>query len=272
MAVAAPRSAGPRSLRRLRPRAVTCAWTVVTVGTLGLLGLQNGLGFTNTVLGWARDLRKRQASQSSRCLRAVPELCVFDLDACLWDKEMFEMEEIPGEKDAVRGDLMGRGEGVVGVMSGHEKISLHRGALKALQGHADGKYPGMRIAVASSADTPFAEKVGRKALSMLEVLPGLTVWQMLLRDWEGRDVNQIGRQPPLSSNKAKTHFPRLKEATGVPFDRMLFFDDCLWGDHCGMVAQHCREANQQGVVTVRTPSGLQEREWQMGLRRYEEEH
>lgn len=31
-----------------------------------------------------------------------------------------------------------------------------------------GKYPGMRIAVASSADTPFAEKVGRKALSMLE--------------------------------------------------------------------------------------------------------
>ena len=50
----------------------------------------------------------------------------------------------------------------------------------------------MRIAVASSADTPFAEKVGRKALSMLEVLPGLTVWQMLLKDWKGEDVNQIG--------------------------------------------------------------------------------
>ena len=25
-----------------------------------------------------------------------------------------------------------------------------------------------------------------------EVLPGLTVWQLLLRDWEGKDVNQIG--------------------------------------------------------------------------------
>ena len=43
-----------------------------------------------------------------------------------------------------------------------------------------------------------------------------------------RTVNQIGRQPPLSSNKAKSHFPRLKEATGVPFDQMLFFDDCNW--------------------------------------------
>ena len=84
----------------------------------------------------------------------------------------------------------------------------------------EGSYPGMRIAVASSADTPFAEKVGRKALSMLEVLPGLTVWQMLLKDWKGKDVNQIGRQPPLSANKARTHFPRLKEATGVAFDKM----------------------------------------------------
>eukprot|EP00439_Symbiodinium_sp_Y106_P006531 s4461_g1.t1 len=197
-----------------------------------------------------------------------PELCVFDLDACLWDKEMYEMEAIPEDSDVVLGDLRGRGEGVTGVMSGAEKISLHKGAMKALQNHADGKYPGMKIAVASSADTPFAEKVGRKALSLLEVLPGVTVWQLLLRDWEGKDVNQIGRQPPLSSNKARTHFPRLKEATGVSYDRMLFFDDCLWGDHCGMVAQACRETNGKGVVTVRTPSGLGEREWDRGLTMY----
>ena len=26
----------------------------------------------------------------------------------------------------------------------------------------------------------------------LEVLPGITVWQMLLKDWKGEDVNQIG--------------------------------------------------------------------------------
>lgn len=152
---------------------------------------------------------------------------------------------------------------------GNPSEILHRGALKALQSHAEGLYPGMRIAVASSANTPFAEKVGRKALAMLEVLPGISVWQMLLKDWNGEDVNQIGRQPPLSSNKAQTHFPRLKAATGVPFDKMLFFDDCLWGDHCGMVAASCREANGKGVVTVRTPSGLGEREWERGLKQYD---
>lgn len=170
------------------------------------------------------------AGSDSRAVPDVlPELIVFDLDACLWDKEMFEMSAVPdGPKDSVRGDLNGRGDGVTGVLSGCDKISLHTGALAALQAHADGDFAGVRVALASSANTRFAESVGRAALTVLEVLPGLTVWQLLMRDWKDADVNQIGRQPPLSANKAATHFPRLREATGVPFDRMLFFDDCNW--------------------------------------------
>ena len=129
------------------------------------------------------------------------------------------MEEMPGE--CVMGDLNGRGKGVIGVMSGTDKISLHAGALTALQEHADGMYPGMKVALASSANTPFAVKIGRASLAKLEVLPGLTVWDLLMRDWDGRDVNQIGRSPPLSPNKAATHFPLLREATGIGFDKML---------------------------------------------------
>jgi hypothetical protein len=134
---------------------------------------------------------------------------------------------------------------------------MHRGSLIALQEHAMGKYPGMKICFASSADTPFAEKVGRATLKLLEVVPGMIVWDLVLRDWDNQDVNQIGRQPPLSryapplyyregdpssgswkfnetltpslfqtgSNKARSHFPRLREITGIPYDNMLFFDD-----------------------------------------------
>lgn len=203
---------------------------------------------------------------------SVPALCVFDLDACLWDKEMFEMGAIPNAPaDAVVGDLNGRGQGVTGVMSDGDKISLHKGALTALQEHADGRYPGMKVALASSANTPFAVQIGRKSLTMLEVLPGLTVWDLLMRDSDGVDVNQIGRQPPLSPNKAATHFPRLREATGIGFDRMLFFDDCNWGDHCGMVAAQCKEANGLGVVTMRTPRGLGVSEWREGMHAYASE-
>lgn len=196
---------------------------------------------------------------------------MFALRRCLWDKEMFEMSAIPTDADAISGDLNGRGNGCRSVMSDTDKISLHAGALLALQEHADGAYPGMRIAMASSADTPFAEKVGRAALKLLEVLPGLTVWDLCMRDFNDVDVNQIGRQPPLSSNKAMTHFPRLKEATGVSYDKMLFFDDCNWSDHCGMVAAGCKEADGRGVVTQRTPRGLQVEQWRSAMRKYASE-
>ena len=90
-----------------------------------------------------------------------------------------------------------------------------------------------------------------------------------MRDWGGKDVNQIGRQPPLSSNKAATHFPRLKEATGVRYDQMLFFDDCLWGDHVGMVSSGCKEEDTgRGVVGIRTPQGLRESEFERGLKEF----
>jgi magnesium-dependent phosphatase 1 len=225
-----------------------------------------GAGFKFGSLRFARS----STSALKMTTGAYPELIVYDMDACLWDKEMYEMTSIPTESDVVRGDLNGRGEGVIGVMSGRDKISLHKGSLISLQEHADVKYPGMKVAFASSADTPFAEKVGRASLKLLDVLPGLTVWDLVVgRDWNGVDVNQIGRQPPLSSNKARSHFPRLKEATGIRYDRMLFFDDCNWGDHCGMVAAACREPDTgMGPATMRTPYGLGEREWLLGLDAY----
>jgi len=43
-----------------------------------------------------------------------------------------------------------------------------------LQVHA-GQYPGMRLAAASSADTPLAVQIGRAAMRILEVVPGVTV-------------------------------------------------------------------------------------------------
>jgi len=201
-----------------------------------------------------------------------PDLLVYDMDACLWDQEMYTMTAMPDQ--TVLGDLNGRGEGVVGVMSGGDKISLYKGSLISLQEHYDGLlYPNMKIAMASSADTPFAERVGRAALKLLEVVPGVTVWDVCMRDWDGVDVNQIGRQPPLSSNKSLTHFPFLREKTGIRYDRMLFFDDCNWGDHCGMVAANCKEEDTGlGPATVRTPRGLGESEWRKGLQIFAEKN
>ena len=53
----------------------------------------------------------RAGSVRMAAVAVLPDLCVFDLDACLWDKEMFEMAQVPEPgRDEVRGDLNGRGE------------------------------------------------------------------------------------------------------------------------------------------------------------------
>lgn len=162
------------------------------------------------------------------------------------------MPALPDQK--VMGDLGDGQQGVVGVMSGPYKISLYPGALQALQDHLQGKFgPHCRMCFASSADTPFAEQIGRAALRMLEVVPGTTVWDLIVeRDWQGQDVNQIGRQPPLSSNKAASHFPRLREITGIRYDRMLFMDDCNWGEGASLT----REVKFSFFVIFYTNSSL----------------
>lgn len=199
-----------------------------------------------------------------------PALAVFDLDACLWDQEMFQLRELVDRENPVIGPLEG-GDGVVGARSGNAIIRLHEGALEALRRYYNGDYPGMRVAAASSADTPLAVRIGRSALDLLEVVPGVTVREVLGIGWpEDFEGNlQIGRTPPLSSNKAATHFPILRRECSVPFDKMMFFDDCNWGDHCGAVARGCTEKESGlGPVTVRTPHGLGTADWNRGLEEY----
>jgi magnesium-dependent phosphatase 1 len=104
---------------------------------------------------------------------------------------------------------------------------------------------------------------------MLEVVPGVAVWDVLMAGHGGHDPNQIGRTPPLSADKAQSHFPRLQRATGVPYHHMLFFDDCTWSDNCGNVQQHCVDpVCGLAPVCIRTPDGLTEDKWFEGLSTY----
>ena len=106
------------------------------------------------------------------------------------------------------------------------------------------------------------------------MVPGVSVRKVVDSGWGGDGVSAehkngnhiwIGRSRPLTSNKSQTHFPLLKQHTGIAFDEMLFFDDCNWSDHCTMVSQKC-----VGVVSQRVPYGIDEEEWREGLRRFAE--
>ena len=193
-----------------------------------------------------------------------PELVVFVLDQCLWHPEMYTLREVPSNARVKIGKLGAHGEGAIGAWSGREVIQLFPGALEVLQLIYLDTYPGMRIAAASSADTPLAVLIAKGAISTLEILPGVTMRDVFARGWDNFEGNmQIGRTPPLSANKASTHFPNIRSATGISYDKMLFFDDCSWEDNCGNVERKCH-----GVVGIQTPNGLQIEEWYHGLEVY----
>ena len=103
---------------------------------------------------------------------------------------------------------------------------------------------------------------------MLEVVPGVTVEEVLNKNWEANVVKnkhhmQIGRTGQLSSDKSATHFPILKKVSGVEYSQMLFFDDSNWSDHCEIVPRNC-----PGVVAQRTPRGMTVGEWEAGLEKF----
>jgi len=135
---------------------------------------------------------------------------------------------------------------------GDETVRLYEGARRTLRELAlNPRYRGIILACASSSLEP---SYSHACLDKLEVLPDLTLRDMFTYD-------QVGRTGKLSPRKT-THFRELRLESGVPYDKMLFYDDCNWGDHVGDL----RDA--LGVVGQRTPNGLTFQEFKDGLEEY----
>lgn len=208
---------------------------------------------------------------------SLPTMIVFDLDDCLWTPEMHELSGMPSvpiegpldPDDAAHSPLGTIGLSVPKTKTNRrgrrrtvptwepedgttsETVRLYDGARRALRALAtDPAYRGVILAAASSSLEP---SYSHACLRALEVLPGVTVRDMLTYD-------QIGRTGALSPSK-RTHFRELRRESGVPYEEMLFFDDCNWCDHVG-------DLEALGVTGQRTPDGLQFEEFQRGLDKY----
>jgi magnesium-dependent phosphatase 1 len=229
-----------------------------------------------------RKICKKLIMSEDDC-RHLPTMIVFDLDDCLWTPEMHELYDMPsipvhGDIDPSVADRTSKGTfrnskslprtvkakhsrssdgsdiGVVGmkVPGTSQTVYLYDGARLALREIAlDPKFRNVIIAVASTSLEP---SYSHQCLNNIEILPGLTMRDMISYD-------EIGRTGHLTSRKT-THFTALHNESQVPYHEMLFFDDCNWGDHCGDIS------DTFGVVSQRTPNGLQLSEFHDGLQKY----
>ena len=69
------------------------------LGAIPAMRIALGVARSLACLSLAARPRSHLAAMSGA---ARPELCVFDLDACLWDKEMFQMSDVPEPSDVVQ--------------------------------------------------------------------------------------------------------------------------------------------------------------------------
>ena len=243
------------------------------------------------IIGYLRDenlLNVRNADESgldliiTQCVsyyfipQKFPSLIVLDLDACTWTPETYFLRST---KTGVIREMMNGKELITKVRFGSQILEIFDGVRTALMEVYSDRYDGlcnpninggnMRFAIASSADDAHAVKCAHSALSTIEIEPGVTIRDVVNRGWDLDVIKnghiQIGRSYPLTSNKSQTHFPFIQKATGVPYDEMLFFDDCNWEDNCEIVEKNC-----VGVVGLRTPNGLTVRNWREGLNKWQE--
>ena len=131
----------------------------------------------------------------------LPKLVVFDVDECLLTPDSYLIQSLPNPNDIIKADLNGKGIGTIGAKLNNsnpnkrsvddypwdhdEKLiredvyKLYPGALHALQQHHLGSFPNTRFSLASSSVNDFTCSCIHKALSILEVVPGVTVLQVL---------------------------------------------------------------------------------------------
>ena len=168
----------------------------------------------------------------------LPSLIVFDLDACLWSPEMYELGTTPSAYCSKRG----------GVTAGRDTIRLFPGAQAVLQRLAtDNAFADVQIAVASATTKPDFSAI------CLANFP--------LSGSKFATIGDLVKYRQIyPGSKALEHFPKLKEESGIAYDQMIFFDDCIYTDHCGQVASRC-----PGTTCVRTPNGLTEEDFEHAL-------
>jgi magnesium-dependent phosphatase 1 len=176
---------------------------------------------------------------------AIPALIVFDLDACLWSPEMYELDNAPSTYDAKRG----------GVKAGRDTVKLFPGAQATLlRLLTEPCFQNCKVAAASSTTEPdFAQT----CLEQMQIDPSGERTEVV------SDLIKFKQIYPGS--KGRDHFPRLQKETGIPYSEMIFFDDCTYSDNCREVATSC-----PGVTCVRTPRGLTTEEFNIAIKAFAE--
>ena len=189
----------------------------------------------------------------------LPRIVVFDLDACCWTPELYQIGRgAPFKYDATKCEA---------TASGGDRVRL-LGDVRSIWGelHSSEIWRQTDVAIASRCDEP---QWAHELLSKFEVLPGVT-----MIDVANHNLVQIH-----SGNK-KSHFAQISKSSGVAYPDMLFFDDDPWNiDQVKPISTLSlyaradltrRQVGQLGVKCILTPDGVSRQKFNEGLQLFQQ--
>eukprot|EP00747_Dinoflagellata_sp_TGD_P207391 gnl/TRDRNA2_/TRDRNA2_80964_c0_seq1.p1 gnl/TRDRNA2_/TRDRNA2_80964_c0~~gnl/TRDRNA2_/TRDRNA2_80964_c0_seq1.p1 ORF type:complete len:205 (+),score=27.93 gnl/TRDRNA2_/TRDRNA2_80964_c0_seq1:43-615(+) len=160
-----------------------------------------------------------------------PALIVFDLDACCWSPEMYELwgggspfTQLSTEPNNQLEDRRGTRVRLLADVA-QCFAELHRRAAKGEP---------LLTGIASRCDEP---SWGEECLGKFYVAPGVTMI----------DVVSDKKLCRIHKGSKQTHFEELHRATNIPYERMAFFDDDPY---------NIRDVSSLGVHCFHTPIGV----------------
>mmetsp|Transcript_12610 Transcript_12610/g.26073 ORF Transcript_12610/g.26073 Transcript_12610/m.26073 type:complete len:569 (-) Transcript_12610:544-2250(-) len=148
----------------------------------------------------------------------LPQMIIFDLDNTLWTPELYQLRSLQRQKNA-----MPRAGIDVDLFPGA------RAVIDSIRSDEGGRWSNVRFAVASRTKS--------------------VEWAHHLLDQFG--IRDIFDHVEIFPGDKIAHFNNLREKSGIPFERMIFFDDARHGRY-----GNCVPVSRLGVLSVHTPGGL----------------
>ena len=170
----------------------------------------------------------------------LPKLVVYDLDDTIWFPELYMIAGAPFKKDVSTKTIKdASGTEIAVYPAARESMRLIAQTSEAFRKR------GTKIAVASRTHR------GNWAHELMELFefddcPSL-------KDW----ISHVD----IASGTKMRHFERIRQASGVAYDDMLFFDN---------ERDNCVDVAPLGVTCIHCPSGMSQDAWERGLRLFAE--
>jgi magnesium-dependent phosphatase 1 len=181
---------------------------------------------------------KANRSPTMELEKRLPKLVAFDLDATLWEPEMYLLSGPPFKVDPQNDQYLVDGSGERIELMGYSRQIL-------LELATDERWRGTTVAYVSRTDCIAWAKA---CLKLFKISPGLV-------------MHDVALEKEIYPGCKCTHFQRLYERTGIKYEEMLFFDNERW---------NITDVAPMGVCSIYTPRGMTKEAWHSGLQAFSE--